>query len=186
MNWKIYLIILMPLKVFRSNNIYIRKMIHADAPVVLTWENEPENWLVSEGEGPYVLDDIIDLVNNIEDIHSSCQVRYIIFENDTERPLGTVDLFNMDFNSGSAGIGILIADRQDRRKGFGKESVLLVEDVANHLGIKRIIAVVHKSNEASLALFRSCDYEFLREEVEENPKHPDYLHKIVLEKCIRN
>lgn len=171
---------------YRGEKVYIRKMVHEDAPVVLEWENNPENWLISDGDGPYVLEDILDLVNNIEDVQSSCQVRYIIFENETNRPLGTVDLFNIDFRSGTAGVGILIAEKPDRKKGLGKESVLLVEQVADQYGITRIEATVHKENTASRSLFRSCAYEFLKEESIDSPEGSGYIQKLVFEKCLRS
>lgn len=162
--------------------MYIRKMQHADAPFVLEWENNPEIWAVSDGEGPYCIEDILNLVETIEDIQSSCQVRYIIFNAIDDRPVGTVDLFNIDFANKIAGVGILVAEVSDRNLGYGKESLALIENVALELGIDRLEARVHSSNVASKTIFHRCNYRLAREESLDGAELTDQL---VLEKWLK-
>lgn len=167
---------------YAGSKVYIRKMQHEDAPFVLEWENNPEIWAVSEGEGPYCIEDILNLVETIEDIQSSCQVRYIIFNAVENRPVGTVDLFNIDFVNRMAGVGILVAEISDRNLGYGKESLSLIEKVALELGLDRLEARVHTSNVASKTIFHRCNYRLAREESLNGAELTDQL---VLEKCLK-
>ena len=55
-------------------------MTVADASVVLEWENNPENWEVSDTKEPFTAQEIDDFVRLPQDINSQQQLRLMICE----------------------------------------------------------------------------------------------------------
>ena len=99
-------------------------MTSSDTVAVMIWENNTDNWEVSENNSSYTLCDINRLVTNLEDIRTAKQARFIICLSEDDSPIGTIDLFSIDFDLKTASIGILIADIGNRRKGYALESLL--------------------------------------------------------------
>jgi len=146
----------------RGRDIYIRVIQVDDAADVLKWENNKANWQFSENEGDYILLDILHLIDTMKDIRKAGQVRYIICEESTDRRIGTVDLFLINFESKTAEIGVLVAEKSDRKKGIAKESVILIESAAKELGVHEIHATVQDGNIPSEQLFLKAGYAFKR------------------------
>ncbi len=77
------------------------------------------------------------------------------------RPVGLIDLFDFDAGNRSAGVGILICDPNDRRRGYGAEALEIVEAYASRvLGLCELWCNVAVDNRASLALFRGAKFVF--------------------------
>ncbi len=74
-------------------------------------------------------------------------------------PVGFIDLFDLDPATQSAGVGILICDPADRRKGYGFEALSLAVEYARHaLGLRSLWCTVAPDNPASLALFTAAGF----------------------------
>ena len=70
-----------------------------------------------------------------------------------------VDLYDVDFEKGSAYVGVLIAEKQQRKKGFARQALLSMAQYAKkELKLIQLKATIQSSNEASIALFESLDY----------------------------
>ncbi|MCL4856083.1 MAG: GNAT family N-acetyltransferase, partial [Flavobacteriales bacterium] len=105
-----------------SEHIYLRKVIPSDASIIFAWENNPENWEVSNTEKCFTFKEIEAFVNQPQEINLYHQIRFIICLNKTDSPIGSIDLF--DYEEGkSVGVGVLIADKNDRNKGYAKEAL---------------------------------------------------------------
>lgn len=155
--------------------IYLRKMNLTDVDDVLSWENDPINWHYSDTEGAYSRNDIVHLVGELSK-PGNVQQRYIICESDSGKRIGTVDLFEIDEQSGEAGVGILIAESGYRRRGLANSALLLLEKECDQYNIVKLNATVHLWNKPSLALFGKAGYQ----EVGQS----DELVKF--EKCLRS
>ena len=69
-------------------------------------------------------------------------------------PLGTIDLYNVDFKIKAAEIGILIVNPSNRRKGYAYESIELVKDFClNTLALKKLYCFINEDNHMSQSLF---------------------------------
>ena len=79
----------------------------SDAETILNWENNPDNWEVSENDSPYNLEDIIALIKSFQTENLPSQLRFIIHAE--EVLLGAVDIFDINYENKSGAIGILIA-----------------------------------------------------------------------------
>ena len=70
-----------------------------------------------------------------------------------------VDLYDVDFEKGSAYVGVLIAEKQQRKKGFARQALLSIAQYAKkELKLVKLKATIQSRNEASIALFESLDY----------------------------
>lgn len=136
--------------------ISLRLPILSDAETMLVWENNPVNWEVSDNDSPYILEDMIDLINSFNDLHLPPQVRFIICAN--ELLLGAVDIFEINYENKSGAIGILIAEDEFRRMGFASKALELVELEAQKMGIDRLYASIHLENTKSRKLFEKMGY----------------------------
>jgi diamine N-acetyltransferase len=101
------------------------------------------------------------------DIYSLKQLRLIIAEHqDASGPLknpkavGCIDLFDFDPHHLRAGIGVLIADSNDRRKGHASEALtLLINYCFELLNLNQLYCNIAVDNESSILLFKKHGFE---------------------------
>lgn len=158
-------------------DIAIRLPIISDAETILSWENNPDNWEVSDNDSPYSLEDIIQLIESFQISQNPEQLRFIIHSNDIL--LGAVDLFDINYENKSGAIGILIAEDEFRRKGYASKALELVEIEAINLGISRLSALIHSENIKSRKLFEKMGYL-----IHSKSENGDQTDTIVVEKWV--
>lgn len=146
-----------------SKDIFLRNIIDGDASILLKWENNVENWEVSDTKQPYTIDEIRQFVQLPQDINFNNQLRLIICEKNNGKPIGCIDLF--DFNIGeSVGVGILIADKINRNKGFATQALnLVINYCRNELQLAYIFCNIFANNKSSIRLFEKCNFQFVEE-----------------------
>lgn len=138
-------------------------MFEADASVVLKWENDVDNWEVSETKEPFTFDEIIEFIQLPQDINLNQQLRLMICDNISKKPIGCIDLFEYEQNK-SVGVGVLTADKPDRNKGLATQSLELIIDYCrNELEIAYIFCNIFRNNKASIRLFENCGFKFIEE-----------------------
>ncbi len=134
--------------------ISLRPLSAADSEILEAWENDPEVWKYSsfpQGDGPpYSSRELAQFIDNQGD----GQFRFVVCLDD--RPVGFVDLF--DVEAGSAGVGILIYGGGERR-GYGTRAVRLLSELAFcELGLGELWCIVEAENVASIRLFERCGF----------------------------
>ena len=168
-----------------SSQIYIRPILMEDAGIVLDWENNEENWGVSENGSKYSLFDIIVLIKELQDIKKSMQARWMICLENTGEAIGNVDLTEINFEAKEATVGILIADKKYRNKGMAIESLRLVEGKALELDLLKLNCTIHEDNTSSINLFLKNDYEKIGETNDSELKNGEYINIILFEKWLK-
>ena len=144
---------------FKGERIYLRPVEKEDATRLLLWENNPKHWKVTGTEVPYSMSAMLEYIDQAQHIRSHGQVRFLICENQSQKPIGTIDLYNADFKHQRTAVGILIADEMDRGHGYASEALVLMEDyVCTILAFENMYASVHADNEASEHLFLNAGY----------------------------
>ncbi len=133
--------------------ISIRPIEMKDAKIVLGWENNPGNWAYGDTDCEYSLIDIVKLVEDLQDVHVAKQARWMIISDKQEDPIGAIDLFEMNFSKNEAGVGILIAESENRNKGFASKALDCLEKEAKKLDVRLLKCTVHNSNQQSIRLF---------------------------------
>jgi diamine N-acetyltransferase len=176
---------MIPLK---GENIRLRAVEPSDLDAFYQWENDPDNWLISNTIAPFskhVLEKYI--ARSHLDIYEARQLRLMIERMEPapgeEKLIGTIDLFDFDPVNLRAGIGILIAKKEDRMKGLATESLSVLMDYAfNRLHLHQVYCNVSEDNEASLRLFRKSGFRDIGLKLDWVRKDRDWQNVILLQK----
>lgn len=151
-----------------GNQILLRAIEADDLDALYSWENNTDHWRVSNTQTPFsrgVLKQYIETAHL--DIYSVKQLRLMIVEHHDEsgalkdpRAIGCIDLFDFDPNHLRAGIGVLIADKNDRRKGYASEALtLLINYCFELLNLNQLYCNIAVDNEYSILLFKKHGFE---------------------------
>ena len=138
----------------KGKHIYLRALEPEDLEFIHTIENEEAIWELSSTIAPYSKFLIKQYLENAhQDIYEAKQLRLVISSYD-DKALGMIDIFDFDFKNKRAGIGILVKDIEDRKKGYGSEALdLLCQYAFNHLDLHQLYCNISEDNEASIKLF---------------------------------
>lgn len=149
--------------------IHLRALEPTDLNQLYKWENDSTIWSVSGTLVPFskfVLEEFVTQVH--QDIYTNKQLRLMIDlkyfdeddEDETTRSIGCVDLFDFDPKNKRAGIGILIADKADRGRGYATEALHLIMDYGfDVLDLHQIYSNIRVENESSVSLFKRAGFE---------------------------
>ena len=70
--------------------------------------------------------------------------------------IGTIDLYDFDPYNKRAGVGILIAEKKNRQKGYASEALNLLTNYAfDFLHMKQLFCEIDESNLESFKLFKN-------------------------------
>ncbi|HKM94264.1 MAG TPA: GNAT family N-acetyltransferase [Prolixibacteraceae bacterium] len=143
-----------------NKQITLRALEPNDVELLYQWENDTRVWRVSNTHAPlskFILANYIKSTNN--DIWESKQLRLVI-ENEYQIPVGTVELFDFDPYHGRAGVGIMIFDDSEKRKGLASQTLdIIIEYSLVELGLNQLYANIAASNTASMQLFKKVGFE---------------------------
>lgn len=148
-----------------GEHIHLRAMEPADLEDLYLWENDPDNWFVSQTRAPYSKHALKQFIEDSQkDIYETRQLRFMITLNAVEEnkrtTIGAIDLFDFDPFHRRAGIGILVARKEYRRQGIASETlILLIHYSFKILGLHQLYCNVAKGNDASLNLFIKCGFQ---------------------------
>lgn len=144
----------------KGKKIYLRQIEEDDVNILLLWENDTENWRYSESEAPFSLHQLQHYVKNASHVRENKQLRLIICLNEDDYAIGTIDLFKIDFKNQRAGVGILIANKTHRNKGYAKEALEIMAGFASRrLGMSQLFCDIQSDNSASIKLFENGGFE---------------------------
>lgn len=143
----------------KGSSIYLRTLEPTDLETLLSWENNPKNWRVSETKVPFSKELISQYVNSAQDLFAVKQIRLMICLLETNEPIGSIDLFDYEPIHQRMGLGILVVENM-RGKGYGLEALSLTSDYAlNGVGIRNLYCSVLGDNQASRKLFERSGFE---------------------------
>lgn len=143
-----------------DDRIKLRALEPADADQLFLWENDPENWKVSNTITPFSRQVLTAYIDSVNDVYSDKQLRLVIEHKISGEALGAVDIFECDFKNRRAGIGILIADPANRGEGTGRRVLSLVLPYCfDILGFHQMYCNILSDNDRSLRLFEAFGFE---------------------------
>lgn len=140
--------------------IFLRRVQPSDLNQLLAWENDEKFWVVSDRDRSiHPIEMGAFLKEQERSVYELNQVRWIIQEQFSRRMIGTLDLYEIDWEQNLAYVGILIANQSDRGKGYATEAVKRLEHlVAEEWSLSCIKARIQEGNTASLNFFRKLGY----------------------------
>jgi len=152
-----------------GKKIFLRAIEPTHVDLMYRWENDLTIWPVSGTLTPFSRTTVEQFVNMAhQDIYTNKQLRLMIDlkyfdeadEDETTRSIGCVDLFDFDPKNKRAGIGILIADKADRGRGYATEALHLIMDYGFEvLDLHQIYSNIRVENESSVSLFKRAGFE---------------------------
>ena len=144
----------------KGTHVHLRALEPADLDFLYALENDTSIWEISGTTKPYskkVLQFYLD--NAHRDIYEVKQLRLCICDKE-DVCLGLIDLFDFDPKNARVGMGIVIANPEQRNKGIGAEAIsLLCDYVFSTLHLHQVYANILEDNEASINLFTKLGFE---------------------------
>ncbi|MBI1266123.1 MAG: GNAT family N-acetyltransferase [Cryomorphaceae bacterium] len=141
-----------------GEHCHLRAIEPHDVDHIFKWENDVDNWLVSGTVTPFSRQDLEVYVRRIRDIYTDRQLRLMIC---TEvKPVGAIDLYDFDPTHLRAGVGILIGEQGERRKGIAADALrILLLYAFDVLHLNQMYANIPENNTASIALFEQLGFQ---------------------------
>lgn len=142
-----------------GERIRLRALEPHDVETLYLWENDTAIWVASNTQTPFsrfVLEQYI--ASSHLDLHTNKQLRLMISTKEG-LDVGAIDLFDFDPQHQRAGIGILIAEKMDRGKGYASEALnLLIQYCFQQLHLHQLYVNVTVDNEESIHLFKKHQF----------------------------
>ena len=149
------------MNILENQSISLRAPEPGDLNLLYIWENDTSIWRISGTLAPFsksVLKMYLD--NATKDIFEMKQLRLIIQLKDKHLPIGAIDLYDFDPQHHRAGVGILVAEPSDRRKGYAREALeTLIEYCFGILNLHQLYCNIAAGNGPSIALFKQAGFE---------------------------
>ena len=143
----------------RSETLNLRAPEHCDLDYLFHVENDTRQWMVSACKVPYSRFQLQQYIEtNAHDIYTDRQLRLMMERVEDKRVVGIIDIFDFSPADRRAEVGIVV-DRDCRGKGYGRETLALLCDYAEHvLDLHQLYAYVLEENVAARHLFASCGF----------------------------
>ncbi|WP_430412971.1 GNAT family N-acetyltransferase [Kordia sp.] len=142
-----------------GEKLYLRALEPEDLDFIYEIENNESIWEISATQTPYSRFLIKQYLENAhQDIYEARQLRLVMVSNKKES-IGLIDLFEFDPKNKRVGVGLLIAKKKHRHKGYGQEALQLVcEYASKHLHVHQLFANIGEENLASIKLFQNLGF----------------------------
>ena len=152
-----------------GEHILLRALEPSDIEIIYEWENNPDHWFVSNIKTPFSKYIISKYIENAQlDIYQVKQLRLMIQlragQANDENAIGTIDLFDFNPFHQRAGIGILIARKEYRSKGYASEALELFLNYAfKTLNLHQVYCNIASDNHQSINLFKKFGFQIIGE-----------------------
>jgi diamine N-acetyltransferase len=144
----------------KYKEISLRALEPEDLELLYEWENNLSYWIISNTVVPfskYTLKRYLE--NSHKSIYETGQLRLMIDHIRDNTPIGTIDIFDFDPFHKRAGLGILIAREDYRRKGYASMAIrCLVDYCFKTLQLHQIYCNILANNCESMDLFKKAGF----------------------------
>lgn len=144
----------------KYEKIRLRALEPEDLELLYEWENNDSYWVISNTVSPfskYTLKRYME--NSHKSIYETGQLRLMIDLTEEKKTIGTIDIFDFDPFHGRAGIGILIADEAQRKKGYASMSLkCLIDYCFRTLQLHQLYCNILANNCESIDLFKKMGF----------------------------
>jgi len=136
--------------------ISLRALEPEDLELLYEWENNLSYWVISNTLTPFSKFTLKRyLKNSHKNIYETGQLRLMINHTADKIAIGTIDIFDFDPFHKRAGVGILIADEDYRKKGYASMSLKCLADYCfKTLQLHQLYCNILGNNCESMELFK--------------------------------
>jgi len=89
---------------------------------------------------------------------------FVVIDKNSGQKIGTVGVNSIDYEKGTCEISYIIAENDFRRKGFASEAVLTMINKVRMEGILTVHAEIHKENLASIKMIQKLGFNKISEQ----------------------
>ncbi|MCM1005124.1 MAG: GNAT family N-acetyltransferase [Prevotella sp.] len=142
-----------------DTDIRLRAIEPADINALYDWENLSQYWQASSTLAPYSVRNLMRYIDEYTaDPFAAGELRLMIEKIKDKKPVGLIDLYNVEVRHRRACIGIIIAPEEQKR-GIATRALHLIEQYCHaHLLMHQLLAAVPAGNHASLNLFLKAGF----------------------------
>ena len=148
--------------ILQGEKINLRAIEPNDLDIIHKWENDSSIWHLSNTLAPFSKNIIKQFIDNSHlDIFQSKQLRLMIEKTGGET-IGTIDLFDYEPLHKRAGIGILIAEKENRGKGYASDTLdVLINYCFKVIQLHQIFCNITDDNSESINLFTKKGFQLI-------------------------
>jgi diamine N-acetyltransferase len=144
----------------KYKEIKLRALEPEDLELLYEWENNNDYWIISNTVTPfskYILKTYIE--KSHKNVYETGQLRLMIEHIKDKKTIGTIDIFDFDPFHLRAGIGVLIANKEYRRKGYAFMALTcLTEYCFQTLLLHQLYCNILENNCESIDLFNKLGF----------------------------
>jgi diamine N-acetyltransferase len=144
----------------KYKDVRLRALEPEDLELLYNWENDNDYWIISNTVSPfskYILKKYIE--NSHKNIYETGQLRLMIDHIPHNMTIGTIDIFDFDAYHKRAGLGILIGDKDYRKKGLASMALTCLTDYCfNTLLLHQLYCNIMENNTESIELFKKTGF----------------------------
>ena len=144
----------------KYEKISLRALEPEDLELLYEWENNSKYWMISNTVTPfskYTLKRYME--NSHKSIYETGQLRFMIDHVNDDVTIGTIDIFDFDPFHKRAGVGILIAKEEYRRKGYASMALkCLIDYCFKTLQVHQLYCNILANNSESMDLFKKMGF----------------------------
>ncbi|HAM09454.1 MAG: GNAT family N-acetyltransferase [Bacteroidetes bacterium GWE2_41_25] len=144
----------------KYKDIRLRALEPEDLELLYNWENNLSYWVISNTVSPfskYTLKRYVE--NSHKSIYETGQLRLMVDHIHDKVSIGTIDIFEFDAFHKRAGLGILIANEEYRRKGYATMALTcLVDYCFKTLQLHQLYCNILTNNCESIDLFKKTGF----------------------------
>ena len=145
------------MSLLETEKIRLRALEPEDVEILYKWENDTNVWKISNTIAPFskfILRRFIE--NQRHDIYETKQIRLIIELKGSGKPIGAIDLFDLDPYNFRAGVGVLIYNEEEKGQGYASDALaMLIRYGFQVLRLNQLYCNIPASNSRSMMLFKS-------------------------------
>lgn len=147
----------MNLNCFCGNKIFLRPITLNDTDLIITWRNNKnvkKNFIFRDNFTREMHEKWMR-----EQVATGNVIQYLIEEKQTNEPIGSVYLRDIDYKNSSAEFGIFIGKDSCRGKGYGTEATqLFVDNALKKFGLHRIFLRVLATNTCAISTYSKVGF----------------------------
>lgn len=139
----------------KGERLYLSPMNIEDVEIYTKWMNDKE---VTENLGSYIRNFPIKVEKDWLEKEDN-GYNFAIIKRENNELIGNISLTNLDHINQTATLGIFIGEKENRNKGYGKESIKLILDYGfNTLNLNNIMLTVYSFNQRAINTYKKIGF----------------------------